>query len=50
MSQLSVPVVVSDDGGPIHVPVPWQEIACVVDLQRLLDMGDNEIVVLSRTS
>ena len=31
-----------------HIPVPWQEVASIVDLQRLLDMGDNEVVVLSR--
>ena len=29
--------------------MPWQEVASIVDLQRLLDMGDNEVVVLSRT-
>lgn len=28
--------------------MPWQEVACKVDLQRLLDMGDNEIIVLSK--
>lgn len=33
---------------PGHTPVPWQEIASIVDLQRLLDMGDNEVVVLAR--
>jgi hypothetical protein len=33
---------------PDHIPVPWQEVASEVDLQRLLDMRDNEIVVLSR--
>lgn len=32
-----------------HIPVPWQEIASIVNLQRLLNMSNNEIVVLSRT-
>jgi hypothetical protein len=29
--------------------MPWQKIAGIVDLQRLLDVGDDEIIVLGRT-
>lgn len=30
------------------IPVPWQEVARKMDLQGLMNMGDDEIVVLSR--